>query len=40
MGSHALMTSLRQALKKRYVLALVVGGVVFATAYAFPRVSP
>ncbi len=29
------MTSLRQALKKRYVLALVVGGVVFATAYAF-----
>lgn len=35
MGSHALMTSLRQALKRRYVLALVVGGVVFATAYAF-----
>lgn len=29
------MMVLRQALRKRLVLALVVGGVVFATAYAF-----
>jgi hypothetical protein len=35
MGSEALMKFLRQALRKRIVLALVVGGVVFATAYAF-----
>lgn len=35
MGPEALMNRLRQALKKRYVLALVVGGIVFATAYAF-----
>lgn len=35
MGSEALMKFLRQALRKRLVLALVAGGIVFATAYAF-----
>ena len=35
MRSEALMRFLRLALRRRLVLALVVGGVVFATAYAF-----
>jgi hypothetical protein len=35
MGFEALMKALRQALRRRIVLALVAGAVVFGTAYAF-----